>query len=233
MDPTTMTFIGLVVVIAVGSVFFFLSNRSGEDTGAIQEAAPVTIEGEGIQPFNSQTMDTATDAALGAAVPTVTGQDFEGNEVTLPVEGESTIIAFMAHWCPFCQAELPLLKDEWNDGALPDGVNAAIVATATDEGQQNYPPSTWLVGGSDPWTETILLDSQESETGQAFGLTSYPFFVVVGPEGQVLARTSGELGRDQLQALVDVAAGAADAGTVGEGEGQSDVTEEATEGGNE
>jgi cytochrome c biogenesis protein CcmG/thiol:disulfide interchange protein DsbE len=226
LDRTTVSFIVLVLVIIAGSVYLVLNNRSVADTGAIQEFSPeVTVEGEALPVFNSETVTTVTDEALGTQVPTVTGQDFMGEEVTLPVEGESTIMVFIAHWCPFCQAEVPVLLEEWIYGDLPDGVNVAAVATGTREDAPNYPPSAWLLGRDDPWTAPILADSAESAAAQAYGLGSYPFFVVVGPDGTVQARTSGELGREQLQSLVEVAQGAADAGNVGDvGEG-STVTE--------
>lgn len=230
LDATTLSFIALVLVIIAGSVYLVMNNRSVADTGAIQELSPeVTIEGEALPVFNSEAVTTVTDTALGMPVPTVTGQDFLGDEVTLPVEGESTIMVFLAHWCPFCQAEVPVLLEEWVYGDLPDGVNVAAVATGTREDAPNYPPSAWLLGRDDPWTSPILADTAEAEVAEAYGLGSYPFFVVVGPDGTVLARTSGELGREQLQSLVDVAAGAADAGDVGDtGEG-STVTEAPTD----
>ena len=226
LDSTTVSFIVLVLVIIAGSVYLVLNNRSVADTGAIQEFSPeVTVEGDALPVFNSETVTTVTDEALGMQVPIVTGQDFMGEEVTLPVEGESTILVFIAHWCPFCQAEVPVLLEEWIYGDLPDGVNVAAVATGTREDAPNYPPSAWLLGRDDPWTSPILADSAESAAAQAYGLGSYPFFVVVGPDGTVQARTSGELGREQLDALVEVAQGASDAGTIGDtGEG-TNVTE--------
>lgn len=222
-DGTTLAFLALVVVIVAGSVFFVINNRSAADTGAIQEFSPeVTIEGEALPAFNTQSVTAVTDEAVGLPAPVATGQDFFGDEVTIPAQGESTIIAFLAHWCPHCQAEVPLLMEEWIEADLPDGVNVAAVTTGTRDDAANYPPSNWLLAAND-WDEPILADSQEAEVATAYGLASYPYFVVVAPDGTVLARTSGELGRDQLQALVDVAAGAADAGSIGQSGEQSTV----------
>ncbi|HKJ56303.1 MAG TPA: TlpA disulfide reductase family protein [Nitriliruptoraceae bacterium] len=226
LDGTTLAFVGLVLVIIAGSAFLVLNNRSAADTGAIQEYSPeVTIEGDTLPVFNTQSVTSVTDEAVGMAAPIVTGQDFFGDDVTIPVEGESTIISFLAHWCPHCQAEVPLLMEEWIEADLPEGVNVAAVTTGTREDAANYPPSAWLLADND-WDEPILADTDDAQVASAYGLASYPYFVVVAPDGTVLARTSGELGRDQLNALVDVAAGAADAGSIGGSGEQSTVAPE-------
>lgn len=228
-DPTTLAFLALVVVIIAGSAFLLVNKRQAADTGAIQEYSPsVTIEGEALPVFNAESVTTLTDTAVGMPAPVVAGQDFFGEATSLPVAGESTMIVFLAHWCAYCQAEVPLLMDEWIEGDLPDGVNVRAVPTGTNEQAVNFPPSAWLLADND-WTEPILTDTTDSQAAEAYGLAAYPFFVVVGPDGNVLARTSGELGRDQLQALVDVAAGAADAGSIGDTGEQSTVAPESNE----
>lgn len=228
-DTTTMAFLALVVVIIAGSAFLVVNNRKAADTGATQEFSPsVTIEGDALPAFNAESVTTLTDTAVGMPAPAVTGQDFFGEATSLPVEGESTMIAFLAHWCAYCQAEVPLLMDEWIEGDLPDGVNVRAVPTGTSDQAGNFPPSAWLLADND-WNEPILADTADDQVAEAYGLASYPFFVVVGPDGNVLARTSGELGRDQLQALVDVAAGAADAGSIGDTGEASTVAPETNE----
>lgn len=230
MDATTWAFIALVVAIIAGSVYIVVSNRSLGDTGAVQEwSESVTVEGEPLPRFDSENMTTATDPALGAPAPVVTGEDFEGNDVTLPVEGEATVLVFLSHSCNFCQQELPLLLEDWVYGDLPDGVNVAAVATNTNPEFSNFPPSEWLLARDDKWTAPILADTKESEVAQAYGLGAYPFFTVVGADGTVQARTTGAIGRDQLQSLIDIAAGSAQADDVGQsGDGTGDGEEGGT-----
>ncbi len=220
LDMTTLIGIGVVVlVIALGvsmAMGLFDSNTSAAN--AVQESADSTVDGETLPPFDAE--DPANDPALGMAAPQVTGEDFAGDEVDLLVEGEANVLVFLAHWCPHCQAELPLLVDEWQDG-LPDGVNATAVITSQDPNQANYPPSSWLA--REDWGFPVILDSETNQIAGAYGLSSYPYFVVVDANGDVVARTSGELGRDQLNNLVDVAAGAADASTVETDDQSSDV----------
>lgn len=220
MDLTTLIGLGVVVlVIAVGvslAMGLFDANTSAAD--AVQETADVTVEGAALPPFNAQ--DPASDAALGQPAPNIQGQDFAGDDVDLLVEGEANILVFLAHWCPHCQAEVPKLVDWWSDG-LPEGVNTTAVVTSQDPNQNNYPPSSWL--NRERWNFPVILDSETNDIGAGYGLSSYPFFVVVDAEGNVAARTSGELTEDQVAALVDVAAGTADASTVETDDQSSDV----------
>lgn len=226
LDATTVSFIVLVLAVIAGSAFIVFNNNRVADTGAIQEVSPsVEIEGEAL-PTLEDGMTPLNDPALGTPAPVVTGEDFFGDEVTLPLEGQATILTFLSHSCQFCQAELPVLLEEWIDGDLPDGVAVAAVATNTNEEFANYPPSDWLFARSNPWTAPLLADTASSEMAQAYGLPAYPFFAVVGADGNVLARTTGQQGADGLQALVDLAAGSADVSQVDVGEGGTQASEE-------
>ena len=211
LDMTTLVGIGVIVlVIAVGvSIALGLFDSNTSAANAVQETADVTVEGEALPSFDSA--NQAADQAIGLPAPQATGQDFAGEDADLLVEGEANVLVFLAHWCPHCQAELPLLVDEWS-GGLPDGVNATAVITSQDANQPNYPPSEWMA--REGWDFNVILDDESNTLGGGYGLSSYPYFVVVDADGNVAARTSGELGRDQIQSLLEVAAGSADASTV-------------------
>lgn len=229
LDGTTMAFVALVLVVIAGSVFILLNNRKVADTGAIQEVSEsVEIDGEAL-PRLEDGMTPLDDPALGTTAPVVTGEDFMGEEVTLPIDGQATVMAFLSHSCQFCQAELPVLLEEWIEGDLPDGVAVAAVNTNTSDQFANYPPSDWLLARVDPWTAPLLADTAASEVANAYGLSAYPFFAVVGADGNVLARTTGQQGPDGLQSLIDLAAGSADASQVELGEGGTQVGEEGVE----
>ncbi len=219
LDMTTLLGIGVVVIVAALGISLamglFDSNTSAAN--AIQETADATIDGEALPAFDSA--NPGADAAQGMPAPNVSGQDFAGDDTDLLVEGEANLLVFLAHWCPHCQAELPLLVDEWA-GGLPDGVNATAVITSQDPNQANYPPSSWM--SREEWDFPVILDDETNSIAGSYGLSGYPYFVVVGADGNVAARTSGELGRDQIQALVDVAAGTADASTV---EGSTELSD--------
>lgn len=228
-DTTTMVFIGLVLAVIAGSVYLVMQDQAVSDTGAVQEwSESVTVDGEALPRFDSQSMTPTTDPAVGRQVPTVTGEDLFGEEVTLPVEGEPTVMVYLSHSCPHCQAELPLLLEEWIYGDVPEGVNVAAVTTNTSPELSNFPPSDWLLAREDPWTAPILADTRDNQVAQAHGLGAYPYFVVVGADGTVQARTTGEIGREQLGALLDIAAGSASAEDAGDSGVDTQVTEAPT-----
>ena len=48
-------------------------------------------------------------------------------------------------------------------------------------------------------------DRGDGTAGQAFGLSSYPFFVAIDGSGKVVARATGEITVDAFEALIDKA----------------------------
>jgi hypothetical protein len=114
---------------------------------------------------------------------------------------------FVAHWCPHCQREVPLIQSWINDGHLPASVELDSVATAIDPRRPNYPPGAWLA--REGWTPPVLYDNDNSAAAAA-GLSAFPFFVAVDGKGKVVERNSGELTTGQLDAIVhQLATGAA------------------------
>ena len=60
-----------------------------------------------------------------------------------------------------------------------------------------------VVGGGDDegWTWPILADSSSREAAEAYGVSGFPFFVIVGADGTVKARVSGEV---EIPALTQI-----------------------------
>ncbi len=192
---------GAVLLIAAFGVAMALTGSGGPAEAT--EIAPVTITGDALLAFPAP---GEADAGVGSTAPQVSGVDFDGNAVDLLSEDSSTIVVFLAHWCPHCRREVPVLVDELG-GSLPDGVRLIGVATATRDTEANYPPSAWL--DSEDWPFDVLVDSKDFEAAAAYGVNSFPAFAVVGPDGALLARGSGELSAEALQELVTIAADAA------------------------
>jgi len=183
----------------VGLVIALLGG--GDDGGSSDLAAfaPVTVSGTNLPGFTA----TEGDPAIGELAPTVTGEAPDGAPVTVGgATGEPTLIAFLAHWCPHCQRELPRLVDLAEQGAF-EGVRTVAVLTATDANAPNYPPAPWLE--DEGWSGDVLVDDEATSAAVAYGLAGYPFLVVLDGDGQVVARTSGELPAEDVAALVDAA----------------------------
>lgn len=194
----------VIAVALIGAVVIGLTRSDDDDGGdpaAIVETNAVVIDGASLPEF------TDVDAAIGAPAPQATGTGFDGLRVELLADGQPTMIGFFAHWCPVCQGEVAELADHLADGGLPDDVRVVAVSTAVRPEEGNYPPSAWFA--DEQWPTPILLDDTNNSLAQAYGLSAYPFWVVVGADGNVVGRLSGAIGPDQFDALVDVARNAA------------------------
>jgi cytochrome c biogenesis protein CcmG, thiol:disulfide interchange protein DsbE len=198
---------GAVAVVVLGLIAFLATRGGGGDGGdnpapdAAAEVGPVEVTGAPLP----ELADPARDPAVGQPAPTVSGASFNGTPVSVGGAGPE-VVFFMAHWCPHCQKEVPLIVDWLDDKGMPDGVDLRAVSTGVNEVAPNYPPSSWLA--EEDWPVRTLADDERSSAAAVFGLSGYPFFVAIDAEGRVAARASGELTVPQIEALVEAARGA-------------------------
>jgi cytochrome c biogenesis protein CcmG/thiol:disulfide interchange protein DsbE len=192
--------IGIVAVLAI-AVVAALSTGGGNGSPGIEvaETQPVTVVGTALPRYPD---DGSDDPAVGMPAPEVSGLSFDGTPVSITNDGRPKIILFLAHWCSHCQNDVELLTAYVKDNGLPPDVALYSVATGTDAGAPNYPPSEWLK----EWPLPVIADSPQSEAAQAFGLSAFPFFVLVTADGIVDFRFPGEVQPDVLyQAAVTLA----------------------------
>jgi hypothetical protein len=50
-----------------------------------------------------------------------------------------------------------------------------------------------------------MADSEAQDAAMAYGVSGYPFFTIIGADGTVKLRTSGEKSIEEIDALVDAA----------------------------
>jgi thiol-disulfide isomerase/thioredoxin len=199
---TPFVVLAAIVVVALGIALLAAGGDDDTDTatdggspsGELLATAGITTSGDALAPLPKD----GQDPAVGAAAPTLEGVDPAGQGTTVAFE-EPTLVAFLAHWCPHCRAELPELVELADEGAL-DGIDAVIVLTGTDESAPNYPPAPWLE--EEGWTGRVILDDEQGSAASAFGLSSYPYLVLVDADGEVVARHAGELGLERLREFV-------------------------------
>jgi cytochrome c biogenesis protein CcmG, thiol:disulfide interchange protein DsbE len=188
-----------LVVVALGTTV-----PAGATAAARQISPKVTVDGKALPDVDAD-IGTADDPAVGRPAPTITGQGFDGQEVTF-ASGEPRILIFLSHSCPHCQAEVPRIVKLAKRGKL-DGVEIQTVTTNTSEDLPNYPPSKWLKREKWPFSP-VLADDARLRAFFAFGGKSFPYFVFVDAAGNVAARASGEIDpADLAEAARRLAAG--------------------------
>jgi cytochrome c biogenesis protein CcmG, thiol:disulfide interchange protein DsbE len=185
--------IALVVALAAGGGGDD-NTTTGGGNGDPGTTGTVAVSGNPLPQF----ADTSDDPAVGMTLPTLEGNDQSGAPMTIGADGRPTMIMFVAHWCPHCQREVPVVQQWVDDGRLPEGVDLVSVSTAIDPSRPNFPPDAWLT--DEGWTAPVLVDADNS-AAQAVGLSAYPFFVAIDGDGTVVLRATGELTTDQLDAI--------------------------------
>lgn len=199
-----------VIIVGIGGVAFLATGRdsaiSGEPIGKA-----VTVTGDALAPMPQDVgvSNAGNDTAVGQVAPDLDLTDFDGNPVAIKNDGRAKIIYFVAHWCPHCQVEVPLLQELISEGKKPADVDIYAVSTSVNAEAGNYPPQAWLK--SKEKLDAILAADDESNTALiTYGGGGFPFAVYLDPENKVLFRTSGELGKDGIEtAWQQVAATAA------------------------
>jgi cytochrome c biogenesis protein CcmG, thiol:disulfide interchange protein DsbE len=190
-------------VVGLGLIVWLAIAIAGE--GEVDESVAfgeVTVEGENLPFFES----TASDPAIGVTAPTVTGETFDGEQLTIGPDGNAKIIVMLAHWCPHCQAEVPVVQEWLESGGVPEGVDIYGVTVLTNRVRdgRTWPPQDWLE--EEGWTSPTIKDDQQNSIVSAYGMTGTPTYVVLGPDNENLGRISGEIGLSGLQTLAGLAA---------------------------
>ena len=159
-------------------------------------AGPPVITGTPLPAFTSAT----DDPAKGMAAPVVQGHDHQGAPVAIEPTGRVQMVIFAAHWCPHCQREIPLIQDWVDGGGLPDDVDIVTVSTGIEPTAPNYPPEAWFE--REGWTAPGHRRRDRIRSRQAYGLASYPYFVILDGAGNVFARFVGEIPTDDLEQIL-------------------------------
>jgi len=203
-----------VVVLVVGIVVFASRDDSTTDNASdttsfgssLPDSQPITFTGDALVSFDAA---NSPDPAFGVDAPLLSGLNFNGKAIVMdPAANGPYMLVFLAHWCPHCNAEVPRLNDWKNSGAVPPDLNVIGVATAVSKASANYPPATWFSNKGWGWpviVDEALADGAAGKAAVAYGASGWPYFVIVGADGKVKARVSGEVEAKDLRTIVDAA----------------------------
>ena len=86
----------------------------------------------------------------------------------------------------------------WSSNPLPTDVDLIAISGSNRPGEADYPPSEWLAD----WPVTTLVDDELGSAMQAYGLTFFPFTILVDDTGQVTTRHVGSLTGPDLEGAV-------------------------------
>ncbi len=89
-----------------------------------------------------------------------------------PGGGAPKLVVFVAHWCPHCQREVPLLVNWMSSGQKPANLDVVAVSTANDLSDVNSPASDWLK--RENWPTPVMADSSDNTAANAYGLPGVP-----------------------------------------------------------
>ena len=186
-------------IAALGSGLDALGDRV--DEGGVSVVEPPTDAGTGLPAYPS----SGPDPAVGLTIPELTGDDYYTGEATTvgASDGVATITMMWAHWCPYCQREVPMLQEVVGDGSLDayDAVQVQTVTTFIDPSRPNP-----LI----PYLDDLALDypvvvDTDGSIAAALGMTAVPAWIITGPDGVVLGRFTGAIGRDAFLSVVEEA----------------------------
>ena len=185
-----------VVVLVLGLAIAIGVTLSSEPVAAGLPEGEITISGEPLPEFAGQ---NDLDIVAGLPAPTFSAPNENSEIISLEKNGNAKALLFLAHWCGYCQKELPIVQNLINTVGVPNGVEVIAVATAIDRGRENYPPQKWLA--DEGWSELQLYDL-EREIGAAYGLNAFPYWVFLDKDLNVVARRTGNLPADMVGALL-------------------------------
>ncbi len=176
-----------VIVLVIGLAVAIGVTLSSEPLDAGLPEGEVTISGDALPEFAGQ---NDMDVASGLPAPLFSAPNENSEIVSLDKNGNAKALLFLAHWCGYCQTEVPVIQNLINTVGVPSGVEIIAIATSIDRGRENYPPQKWL--SDEGWTETQIYDLNR-EIGTAYGINAFPYWVFLDKDLNVVVRQTGNI----------------------------------------
>jgi len=140
------------------------------------------------------------DQAVGLTLTTVEGPDaYTDAMLTIdPADGTKRVWMVWAHWCPYCQEELPGLNAWWPEASSNYPSTELVTVTTSMDPSRGNALEPYLE--SSQFVFPVVVDGDTTIAAQ-FGVNAFPFWMVTDGEGTVLFRSAGALGMDAIEQL--------------------------------
>lgn len=200
-----MLAIGAILVLGIAAVAVVVSTREKAHYDGPQTAV-AEVEGQALPPLveSGVSIDPEADPTIGTQLPIMTGTDFSDNPITIENDGRAKVIYFLAHWCGFCQEEVPVLVELDEAGERPENLDVYGVSSLVDASRGSYPPVRWL--DVEGWTFPTIRDDDESSMFGTMGGQGTPYTIYVDANNTIVARSSGTVGAEVTKELWNLAA---------------------------
>jgi thiol-disulfide isomerase/thioredoxin len=137
------------------------------------------------------------DPAIGMTLGSFTAHDWTADaDLTVGPSERAKVILVWAHWCPYCQQEMPILEGLYSSGALDEftAVDFLTITTFIDESRPN-PLEPYLEDQA--FGFPVLVDG-DSSLAAALGVQAVPAWVIIGADGAILGRFTGAIPEQQV-----------------------------------
>lgn len=137
------------------------------------------------------------------APPGLLVDKLEGGTLSLgDLRGRYVLIDFWAVWCKPCEAQLPHLKNIWQEF----GQRSDFVLLGLCLGEDKKLIGDFVTSHQESWPQGVLLEGFSDPVAEQYGVTALPHILLIGPDGKVIA---DNLLDDQIGAAVREALGKA------------------------
>jgi RNA polymerase sigma factor (sigma-70 family) len=136
---------------------------------------------------SAEEMSSFLKSAPGAGVvaPPVHAMTLDGKPLELgDLKGKYVLLDFWATWCGPCIGEIPQLQAVYD--AFGNDERFAILSISVDEKIEE--PKKFQEKRRLPWLQAFLGGGVQNPTTSTFGIRAIPAFVLVGPDGKIVAR---------------------------------------------
>ena len=156
-----------------------------------------------LRPEPAPTIEVAGPATAEPALtlPIFSLADLEGNPRSIDdFAGRPLLINFWATWCAPCLRELPMLEAVWQERRRDRSLQIVGIAVDRIEAVRPYLQETGVT------YPNLVGQSDAMEAAGSFGpdFVGLPFTVFVTANQQILLMHSGELLREQLDAILSI-----------------------------